>query len=310
MPPAAVIPTQLTTRALDIDDARRFGLTREHLRGSRWRRLGCGFYALREIANDPIVLLGAVSRRMPVGAVFSGRTAAWLHGLDVPPCDPIEVTLPPARLMSRMSGTLVRRSRLSPCEVARRRCLPVTSIDRTIADLGRRLPLIEAVTVLDMAMHRRLVSEAHLQAWIARHPSFPGIACLRRAIGLAELGTESVMETRLRLLLVLAGLPRPRVQVSLRDDGGHFLGRPDLYYPTHRLALEYDGAGHRERLAADNRRQNRLMDAGYRLLRFTAFDVLSTPHSVVTLVSRALDLDVGLPPARAQGNARNNRCTE
>jgi very-short-patch-repair endonuclease len=47
-------------------------------------------------------------------------------------------------------------------------------------------------------------------------------------------------------------------------------------------------------LAADNRRQNRLVDAGYRLLRFTAFDVLSTPHSVVTLVSRALDLDVGL----------------
>jgi hypothetical protein len=254
---------------------------------------------LREIADDPIVLLGAVSRRMPIGAVFSGRTAAWLHGLELAPCDPIEVTLPPARLMSRLSGTLVRRSRLSPCEVAHRCGLPVTSIDRTVADLGRRLPLIEAVTVLDMALHRRLVSEAHLQAWIARHPSFPGIACLRRAIELAELGTESVMETRLRLLLVLAGLPRPRVQVSLRDDGGHFLGRPDLYYPTHRLALEYDGAGHRERLAADNRRQNRLVDAGYRLLRFTAFDVLSTPHSVVTLVSRALDLDVGLRVPRA-----------
>lgn len=169
----------------------------------------------------------------------------------------------------------------------------MTSIDRTIADLGRRLPLIEAVTVLDMAMHRRLVSEARVHAWIARHQRCPGIACLRRALELAEPRTESVMETRLRLLLVLPGLPRPQVQVTLRDDGGHFLGRPDLYYPSHRLALEYDGAGHRERLVADNRRQNRLVDAGYRLLRFTAFDVLSAPNSVVTLVGRALDLDVG-----------------
>lgn len=293
MPPAAAIPIQLTTRAFEIVEARRLGLTREQLRGSRWRRLGGGFYALRTIADDPIVVLGAVGRRMPSDAVFSGRTAAWLHGLDLPPCDPIEVTLPPARLMSRLSRTMVRRSELSPSEVARRRGLRVTSIDRTVADLGRRLPLIEAVTVLDMAMHRRLVSEAHLRAWIARHPRFPGIAWLRRAIELAEPGTESVMETRLRLLLVLAGLPRPRVQVSLRDDFGHFLGRADLYYPTQRLALEYDGAGHRETLVADNRRQNRMVDAGYRLLRFTAFDVLSAPHSVVTLVSRALDLDVG-----------------
>ena len=96
------------------------------------------------------------------------------------------------------------------------------------------------------------------------------------------------METRLRLLLVLAGLPRPGAQVSLRDDFGLFLARPDLYYPDARLAIEYDGATHRESLAADNRRQNRMVDAGYRLLRFTAADVLSTPDSVVTLVRRAL----------------------
>jgi len=78
----------------------------------------------------------------------------------------------------------------------------------------------------------------------------------------------------------------------LCTDVGHFLGRPDLYYPTHRLAVEYDGVGHRERMSADNQRQNRLVDAGYRLLRFTVFDVLSTRHSMVTLVGRALDLNV------------------
>jgi hypothetical protein len=105
---------------------------------------------------------------------------------------------------------------------------------------------------------------------------------------LAEPATESVMETRLRLLLVLAGLPRPWAQTVLTNSNGLFVGRVDLYYPEHQLAIEYDGAAHRERLASDNQRQNSLVDAGYHLLRFTATDVLSNPASVVTLVARQL----------------------
>lgn len=96
------------------------------------------------------------------------------------------------------------------------------------------------------------------------------------------------METRLRLLLVLAGLPHPKVQVSVRDDAGLIIARPDLYYPGVRLAIEYDGATHRDSLAADNRRQNRLVDSNHRILRFTAGDVLNTPVAVVSIVRRAL----------------------
>ena len=96
------------------------------------------------------------------------------------------------------------------------------------------------------------------------------------------------MESRLRLLLVLAGLPRPKVQLSLRDDSGLFIARPDLYYPGARLAIEYDGVTHRASLAADNRRQNRLIEARCRILRFTAADVLNTPAAVVSVVRRSL----------------------
>ena len=60
------------------------------------------------------------------------------------------------------------------------------------------------------------------------------------------------METRLRLLLVLSGLPRPHAQVRITDEAGRFLGRPDLCYPEQRLCLEYDGGAHRENLVADN----------------------------------------------------------
>jgi hypothetical protein len=169
-----------------------------------------------------------------------------------------------------------------------RRGLPATSVVRTIADLGRRLPLVEAVAALDMALHRKLLELVDLGSWAGAHSRYRGVARLRRAIELAEPATESVMETRLRLLLVLARLPKPLAQVSLYDADGHFVGRPDFYYPLHRLALEYDGSSHRENLTGDNRRQNRMVDAGYRLPRFTAADVLSAPDSVVDLVRRAL----------------------
>ena len=96
------------------------------------------------------------------------------------------------------------------------------------------------------------------------------------------------METRVRMLLVLAGLPRPEAQVSLYDDRGEFIARADLYYPGHKLVLEYDGGTHRDRLVADDRRQNALLRAGYRVLRFTAPDVLNAPEALVALVREAL----------------------
>lgn len=111
---------------------------------------------------------------------------------------------------------------------------------------------------------------------------------LRRAIELASGEGESPMESRLRVLLVTDGLPKPAVQSSLYDEAGVFIARPDLYYPEARLALEYDGATHRTSLATDNRRQNRLIEAGYRVLRFTAGDISYRPASVVALVRRAL----------------------
>jgi very-short-patch-repair endonuclease len=287
MPRAPYVPEQLVKGPFHISDARRLGLSKDHVLGKSWRRLGAGFYALRQISDRPIIKLAAVQQRLPSG-VLSGKTAAWLHGLDLEPIDPVEVTVDAEAKVSRLTGCILHRSRLEPNEISRRRGLTVTTRTRTFADLGRRLPLTEAVTALDQALHLRLVSKRALSAWATAHPGFRGVARLRRAMDLAEPATESVMETRLRLLLVLAGLPRPRAQTVLTNSSGLFVGRVDLYYPEHKLAIEYDGAAHRERLALDNQRQNRLVDAGYHLLRFTATDVLSNPASVVTLVARQL----------------------
>ncbi|HKW05944.1 MAG TPA: DUF559 domain-containing protein [Candidatus Dormibacteraeota bacterium] len=149
------------------------------------------------------------------------------------------------------------------------RGLAATSVHRTLADLGRRLSPIETLVVLDAAVRLRLLEKTQLFG-------------TRRMRSLAELAerAESPMETRLRWVLLQAGLPRPEVQRDLHDSGGRFVARADLYYPASRLVVEYDGGIHRDRLVEDDRRQNRLTNAGYRVLRFTAADVYGRPDAV------------------------------
>lgn len=238
-------------------------------------------------AEIPIVRLLDVLRREPAG-VFSGRTAAWLHGLDMPPCDPIEITLPRNSCRSRLAGVSLTRSDLAPTELQTIQGVAVTAGTRTAADLARRLDLVEGVVALDTVLRRSMTTLEKLRQWVDGHRGYWGVPRLKRSMRLADHRSESPMETRLRVLLVLAGLPRPDLQVPLPDDQGLFIGRPDLYYPQARLAIEYDGATHRSTLVADNRRQNRLLEAGYRLLRFTASDVLHAPAATVAQVERAL----------------------
>jgi very-short-patch-repair endonuclease len=163
-----------------------------------------------------------------------------------------------------------------------------TSRLRTLSDISRVVSLVEAVVVTDMALHAGMIKRSHLNEWVGRRAGRKGVKAERVMLKFAEGAAESPMETRLRMLLVLNGLPRPEVQVTVRDEAGSFVGRPDLYYPQHRLGLEYDGETHRDNLVEDNRRQNRLLLAEIRLLRFTAADVLRRPESVVTQVRNAL----------------------
>lgn len=108
-------------------DARSVGVTRRQLRGAAYRRLGSGVYRWAGLNETPQLMLAAVARRLPPGAAFSGRTAAWLHGLDLPPCDPIEVTMPEPLGSSRRAGASVCRGALAKEEIVLRRRLPTCS---------------------------------------------------------------------------------------------------------------------------------------------------------------------------------------
>lgn len=282
------VPIELTHGPFTVEEARRAGLTRNQLESRCWRRLAPATYVWTGLPDSPTLHLAAVRRRLPYPVVFAGRAAAWLHGLDFPPCDPIEVVLPNSCGTAGRVGMLVRRVLLRPGDLDVKLGLPTTSILRTLADLALRLSLTEAVVAVDSAHRLGLVLPSDLTRWLDDHRGKKGVRRLREVVGYSEPATESPMETRLRMLLVLAGLPLPQVQAKLVDAGGHLIGRADLYYPQGRLAIEYDGGTHRDSLLEDNRRQNRLLGAGYRLLRFASGDVLRTPQSVVTEVRTAL----------------------
>jgi len=271
-----------------LAEARSAGLELWHLAGASWRRVGPETYLWKDLRDDPMHRIEAAHRRLPTGAAFSGLTAAWLHGLDFAPCDPIEATVPARAGVSARSGMAIHRSALREDDVVQKRGVPATSLVRTLADLCGRLTLTEAVVIADSALHTRRIRLGDLEAWTLSRPWARGIRNLRRVIRLAEPAAESPMESRLRMLLILGGLPRPRVQVSIHDRSGRFAGRPDLYYEAERLGIEYDGAVHRNSLTSDDQRQNRLLRAGVRLLRFTAPDVLGNPASVVTEVRAML----------------------
>jgi very-short-patch-repair endonuclease len=281
------IPPELAKRPFTLEEARAAGLTLSALTSKAWRRLGAELYCFARLKADPWQLLSAWQRSLPPEAVFAGGTAAWLFGLDLEPTNPVEIVVPPESGIRPRVGLTVRRCELLPAEVVCIRGLRATALPFTLARLCLRRPAVEALVAIDMAVRAGLTDGAALGRYAEAAKGRHGAGRLRSLAALAA-PAESPMETRLRWLLIQSGLPRPEVQTNLRDGRARFVGRADLYYPAAKLVLEYDGGNHRDRLVEDDRRQNLLVNAGFRVLRFTAADIHRRPEVVEAQVRGAL----------------------
>jgi very-short-patch-repair endonuclease len=261
-------------------------MTWDDLQTKIWTRMSRGQYAWTGLPQDARLRLRAVALRMPTSYAFSGPTAAWLLGLDISWCEPVEVTIGREVPARARAGVRLRRAALPESDVIMRKGFRTTSALRTVCDRGSRADLVESVVALDTALRAGVVEQSDLARHVVTHVGAKGIKRLRRAVRHADPRSESPMETRLRMELIRGRLPTPCVQAELRDAAGHPIGRADLFYPDRKLVIEYDGENHRDRLVSDLRRQNALVNAGYHLLRFTVVD-LRAPASVVAQVRRA-----------------------
>ena len=285
-----------------MQEALAAGVTPSALRSRPWRRVGKAMYCWEHARDDPWLLIRAWKRALGPSATFGGYTAAMMHGIDCNPANPVEVILAQASPVRSCHGLKVRHCELREHDVVKIKNLPATNILRTLRDLCLTRSPLDALIALDMAVRGGLAARPGLLRYAQDAAGLPGAGRMRHLAALAE-PAESAMETRLRYLLLQRGLARPEVQKDLRDGDGRLLGRADLYYPSARLVVEFDGGNHRERLISDDRRQNLLVSAGFIVLRFTSADLQGRPQAVVAQVRGAL----ASPPdsARIAQNARN-----
>jgi very-short-patch-repair endonuclease len=270
------------------------GLSERELRHPNVTRLSRDTYLPNVLRAELTGRLAAVLLTAPPGAAISHLSAADLWGLQIPLRDPadqrVHLTVPTAsRAESRVDRRLYRVP-LDESSVVRRRSIPVTTPARTWRDLAAVLERPALLAVTDQLVHR-LASPQQLHAELRARPGGRGAARAREVLPLGDARAESPMESALRWLVVAGGLPAPVLQFDVRDATG-FVGRADLGWPDQRVIVEFDGDIHRQRevFVRDARRQNRLIAAGWTVLRFTSADVFGRPEAVLAAIRQALGL--------------------
>jgi uncharacterized protein DUF559 len=203
---------------------------------------------------------------------LSGWSAAAVLGVQWVPDDaPAEVSR--THHVRSPRGIVVRKERLLEDEVIRIDRMLLTSPARTAYDLARRLRGEDAVIAVDAVCHTCVIPVHEVSDVARRHAGARGIVGLRRAVAEADAGAESPWETRTRLAICTAGLPRPRTQVVVRACSGVVIARLDLGWDRWRVGVEYDGAQHwldATQRSDDLRRGNALAVAGWTVLRVNA----------------------------------------
>jgi len=229
--------------------------------------------------------LCSCSPRCRAGAVAFRRTAACLWGLDGVEPGAVELAVTTGR---PQSGRFFRVRSLAPADCQRLDDLAVTSVSRTLIDLGQVLCCDLIERAVESALRNGYTSVGNLRDAVAALPANQrGTRSLRRLLASRPDGTpptDSDAETLFLQLARRTGLPEPRRQFVVPTIEGQF--RTDFAWPSRRLAVEVDGAATHassRALTKDLRRQNRLLlslaPTGWSLLRFTWDDLSSKQYA-------------------------------
>lgn len=273
-------------------------VTWSRLRGPRFVRIFPDVYAPAGADPPDLALRSRAAALLVDGrGVVSGYSAAELLGASCGPADaPAEVTLRHGRQRAH-PRLLVHRDLIAPGELARVDALDVTGPLRTAYDLARRLDLVEAVVAVDRLANRYRFSPDLLINFAVHYPRARGNRRIADVLAHADRYSGSPMESRLRMLLVGAGLPRPRVQWAVQDPPARTAVWLDMAYPEAMIGIEYEGEEHttREGVLRDAGRYTRLVDRGWRIYRYTKYEIRGERHRIVDDIRRGLARANGTP---------------
>lgn len=267
------------TDIFTLAQARERGLTRGVLQGKRFQRLFHGVYA----TAGPVVLedlITAARLVLPPDSMVCGVTALRRVGLDIGADLPVHFRSP-TRHHCRHRGieltttpnpkSLPRLDALLPADA--------------VAEVLSTAQLPDAVAIADRSLHLKLTTVEGIR-------TSPLLMLTgRAALDLVRVGAQSVRETQLRLIQVLAGLPCPKLQAEIYDPvTGERLATVDQLHEDQRVILEYEGDQHRtdrSQWNIDIGRYDRLTQLGFRVIRVT-IQRLRDPQRLVEEVYDAL----------------------
>ncbi|MGH3633256.1 endonuclease domain-containing protein [Mycobacterium sp.] len=166
----------------------------------------------------------------------------------------------------------------------------VTTPERTAFDVGRTLWPDRAIPILDALVSATNLKLVEVVSLANEKHRARGVRRLRSVLPLVDGGAESPQESRVRLLLIRAGLPPPETQIEFVDEFGVARIRVDMGWRDWKVAVEYDGVQHwsdRNQRSWDIDRIAILEAMGWVVVRVSA-EILSRPHVIVERVLQKL----------------------
>ena len=252
--------------------------------------------AEKPVLSQVLHVASAVCGRSARDAAASHQTAGVIHGISLlhpPEAGVVRLTRPPGSYRGGGApGVRFHSAALPPAHVVTRYGVLLTTGARTVVDLARSLPHLEAVAVADSALHARITTKAELRRMLADCAGWPRIGEARCVVEFSDELAESVLESAARVVFAQAGLPPPRLQTDILDDAFRFIGRADFLWERHRTIVEADGMGKYEdpeRAKEQIRRDIRLREAGFKVVHFTWAELFSDSARVIARVRKAFD---------------------
>ena len=287
-----------THHPFTAEDATQMGISRRRLYGPEFRTVLRGVFIDRRIPDSLPVRTRAALLVAPPGGVASHLTAACLWTANAERTGHIHLSYRGTRHCMRDEIKVHRFT--YPLDTSARHGLLLTSPGMTFMHLAVVQDLVKLTAFGDMLVKRQVITADELLSYAAAW-SHHGARAGRLAASYVRDRVDSVPESNLRLLMVLAGLPQPEINPWVLDENGERKYRLDLAYTAFRLAIEYDGRWHDdpEQVLRDQQRRAWLRARGWTVLVIKAADLYENSTATVQALREQLILHaVPVGPAR------------
>jgi very-short-patch-repair endonuclease len=221
-------------------------------------------------------------------AVLSHRSAAELWGIGWEENRRIDVTIRRDAKIARRGVQVRRRPRLPEGSFVRRFGIPVTTPTQTLIDLATELKPVRLERAVNQADVHDLVDPETLRRSLDAYVGMPGAKSLRTMLDRHTFRlSDSDLEIYFRPLALAAGFPVPLTKQWV-------LGyEVDFHFPDHGLIVETDGLRYHRTPAQQARmvkRDQTHTSHGFRVLRFTHWQIAHAPNEVAEVLGRVRKL--------------------